>query len=124
MPEQAFIALPDYREYSTEEMKQRAAEFYAELRRRRTVREFSSRPVPRAIIEDCLRAAGTAPNGANMQPWHFVVVSDPGVKRQIRDAGSKKNMSSTMAKHRRNGWTRSLLWGQMSTSHSWKMRRI
>jgi len=90
MAEQGFIALQDYREYSIEEMKQRAAEFYAELRRRRTVREFSSRPVPRAIIEDCVRAAGTAPNGANMQPWHFVIVSDPAVKRQIRDAAERE----------------------------------
>ena len=90
MPEKAFIALPDYREYSTEEMKRRASEFHAEARRRRTVREFSSRPVPREIIEDCLRAAGTAPNGANMQPWHFVVVSDPAVKRKIREAAEKE----------------------------------
>jgi len=67
-------------------MRQRAAEFYAEMRRRRSLRDFSDRPVPREIIEDCLRAAGTAPNGANMQPWHFVVVSDPAIKRQIREA--------------------------------------
>ena len=86
----AFMALPDYREYSTEEMTRRASEFYAEARRRRTVREFSSRPVPREIIEDCLRAAGTAPNGANMQPWHFVVVSNPAVKKKIREAAEKE----------------------------------
>jgi nitroreductase len=67
-------------------MQQRAAGFYADLRRRRTVRDFSDRPVPREIIENCLLAAGTAPSGANMQPWHFVVVSDPEVKRQIRAA--------------------------------------
>lgn len=90
MPVNGFIALPDYREYSAEEMKRRAAEFVVELRRRRTVREFSSRPVPREIIEDCLRAAGTAPNGANMQPWHFVVVSDPAVKRRIREGAEKE----------------------------------
>ncbi len=80
----AFIPLPDYRAYPVEEMRQRAAGFYAELRRRRTIRQFSSRPVPRDIIENCLRAAGTAPNGANMQPWRFVVVGDPAVKREIR----------------------------------------
>jgi iodotyrosine deiodinase len=62
--------LPAYREYSTDEMRRRAAEFRTEVQRRRTVREFSSRPVPREVIEDCLRAAGTAPNGANLQPWH------------------------------------------------------
>ncbi|MBI3447424.1 MAG: nitroreductase family protein [Acidobacteria bacterium] len=65
-------------------MKRRAEEFYAEVRRRRTVRDFSDRPVPREVIESCLRAAGTAPNGANMQPWHFVAVHDPAIKRRIR----------------------------------------
>ena len=81
-----FIPLQGYQEYPIEEMQERAADFYANIRRRRTVRDFSSRPVPRAIIENCLLAAGTAPNGANLQPWHFVVVSDPGIKRRIRMA--------------------------------------
>ena len=67
-------------------MQRRAEAFYAELSRRRTVREFSDRPVPRALIETCLLAAGTAPNGANLQPWHFVAVADPAIKRQIREA--------------------------------------
>ncbi|MBN1934764.1 MAG: nitroreductase family protein [Anaerolineae bacterium] len=67
-------------------MQRRAGEFYAELARRRSVRAFSPRPVPRRIIEDCLRAAGSAPSGANMQPWHFCAVSDRAVKRQIRQA--------------------------------------
>ncbi len=80
------VPLSQYRAYPEEEMRRRAAEFYADIRRRRSVRDFSSRPVPREVIEDCLRAAGTAPNGANMQPWHFVVVGDPAVKRQIREA--------------------------------------
>jgi nitroreductase len=79
-----FIPYTSYQEYPVGEMKRRAAEFYADMRRRRTVREFSDRPVPREVIEDCLRAAGTAPNGANMQPWHFVVVSDPALQRRIR----------------------------------------
>ena len=81
--------LPDYTEYPAKVMRQRASAFYADLRRRRTVRAFSERPVPREVIEDCLRAAGTAPSGANMQPWHFVVVSDPAVKRQIREAAEE-----------------------------------
>jgi nitroreductase len=67
-------------------MQRRAADFYGQMRRRRTVRDFAGTPVPREIIETCLRAAGTAPNGANQQPWHFVVVSNPAVKRQIREA--------------------------------------
>jgi iodotyrosine deiodinase len=88
MADRAFIALPDYREYSMQEMKRRATEFQAEMRRRRTVREFSSRHVPREIVEDCLRAAGAAPSGANMQPWRFVIVSNPAVKKKIRDAAA------------------------------------
>jgi iodotyrosine deiodinase len=85
-----FVPLPDYREYPTEEMKRRAADFHTDMRRRRTVRDFSDRPVPREIIEDCLRAAGTAPSGANLQPWHFVVVGDPAIKRQIREAAEEE----------------------------------
>lgn len=84
-----FVPLAGYREYPPDEMKRRAAEFLDEVRRRRTVREFSPRPVPAGVIEDCLRAAGTAPNGANLQPWHFVVVSDPGIKRRIREEAEK-----------------------------------
>jgi nitroreductase len=86
MPEPKYTPLYQYHEYSEAEMKQRAADFYADVRRRRTVRDFSDRPVPREIIENCLLAAGTAPNGANQQPWHFAVVSDPFIKRQIREA--------------------------------------
>lgn len=79
-----FEPLPNYCEYPASVMKERAAAFYAEMNRRRTTRQFSDRPVPRAIIEDCLRTAGTAPSGAHQQPWHFVAVSDPEVKRRIR----------------------------------------
>lgn len=90
MTEPNLIPLPDYREYSTDEMKRRAADFYAELCRRRTVRHFSDRPVPREVIEECLQAANTAPSGANMQPWHFVVVNDPDVKQRIRAAAEEE----------------------------------
>lgn len=85
-----FIPLPDYREYPLEEMQQRAADFYADIKRRRTVREFSDRQVPLNIIKNCLLAAGTAPNGANLQPWHFVVVSDGTIKRKIRIAAEEE----------------------------------
>lgn len=67
-----------------EEMRQRAREFNDEIQRRRTVRAFDSRAVPREVIEDCLRAAGSAPSGAHMQPWHFVAVADPSIKSRIR----------------------------------------
>jgi nitroreductase len=90
MGQAKFVPLAKYREYSPQEMRQRAADFYADVRRRRTVREFSDRPVPRDIIENCLLAAGTAPNGANQQPWHFVVVSDSDIKRQIRQAAEEE----------------------------------
>jgi len=86
MTKPKFVPLANYREYSLEEMEQRAAVFYMDMQRRRTVRHFSDRPVPREIIEDCLRAAATAPSGAHMQPWHFLIVTDPVVKRQIREA--------------------------------------
>lgn len=71
-------------------MAERARAFYEEIRRRRTVREFSSAPVPRQVIDDCLRAAGSAPSGANLQPWHFVVVANPEVKRRIRAAAEEE----------------------------------
>jgi iodotyrosine deiodinase len=80
------IPLADYREYSVEEMRERVERFYQDMARRRTVRDFSDRPVPRDIIETALRAAGTAPSGANLQPWHFVVVSNAETKKKIREA--------------------------------------
>ena len=86
MPAANQIPLPHYREYPAPEMARRAAEFYDDMRRRRSVRDFSSRPVSRTVIETCLRAAGTAPSGANFQPWHFVAVSSPALKREIRQA--------------------------------------
>ncbi len=79
-----------YQEYPTPEMQKRADDFYADMLRRRTVREYSDKSVPREIIEKCILAAGTAPNGANLQPWHFVVVADPEIKRQIRIEAEKE----------------------------------
>ena len=86
MPGSGFSRLTSYRELPLEEMKRRSQSFGDEMSRRRTTRQFSNRPVPRQIIENCLTVAGSAPSGANMQPWHFVVVSDPEKKRQIREA--------------------------------------
>jgi len=93
MTDPRFIPLPSYTRLSEDEMKARAEGFRAELQRRRTVRHFSDRPVPRDVIENCLLAAGTAPNGANKQPWHFVVVGDPDIKRQIREAAEEEERS-------------------------------
>ena len=80
------IPLDQYREYPIEEMRRRLKDFYTDIDRRRTVRDFSDRPVPRDIIETALKAASTAPSGANLQPWHFAVVSGPETKRRIRIA--------------------------------------
>jgi nitroreductase len=80
------IPLDRYREFPIEKMRERIAEFYADVDRRRTVREFSDRPVPRDIIETALTAANTAPSGANLQPWHFAVVSGAATKKKIREA--------------------------------------
>ncbi len=85
-----FISLRDWPEYKPEEMRQRAADFQAQLLHRRTVRHFSDRPVAREIIEACLAVAGSAPSGANLQPWHFVVISDPHIKQQIRVGAEKE----------------------------------
>ena len=86
MHDYPFIPLPGYTEYPIEEMRARLHAFYEDVNRRRTVRDFSDRPVPRDLIEEALRAAGTAPSGANLQPWHFVVVSGAEAKRRIRVA--------------------------------------
>lgn len=82
--------LPGYRSYPTQEMAERARRFHADLLRRRTVRDFDPRPVPREVIESCLLAAGTAPSGANLQPWHFAVIEDPAVKKRIRAAAEEE----------------------------------
>jgi len=81
-----FLPLEGYREYPVDEMEKRAASFAEDLSRRRTVRDFSPRDVPREVIERCIEAAGSAPSGANQQPWHFVAIQDPEIKRTIREA--------------------------------------
>ena len=84
MPRAEFVPLTTYERLSEERMREEAQAFLAKMRGRRTVREFSDSPVPRDVIETCLLAAGTAPNGANRQPWRFVVVGDPELKARIR----------------------------------------
>jgi nitroreductase len=85
-----FIPLTSYREYPPAEMAERAHAFNADIQRRRTVREFTNRAVPREIIEQCLLAAGSAPSGAALQPWHFVAVSEPATKRTLRTEAEKE----------------------------------
>ncbi len=84
--ERQMIPYTEYQEVPLEKMKHRAWDFSKSMQKRRTIRHFSPRNVPHEIIKDCLRAACSAPSGANKQPWHFVVVSDPSTKKQIREA--------------------------------------
>ncbi|WP_444923600.1 nitroreductase family protein [Microbulbifer sp. DLAB2-AF] len=88
-PDKNFQPL-DFTCLDDDEMRRRAGDFFRLMRRRRSVREFSVKPVPREVIEDAVRAAGSAPSGANMQPWHFVVVENAEVKRRIRLAAEEE----------------------------------
>jgi iodotyrosine deiodinase len=93
LPEPQFVPL-NFHPLSIEEQTRRAEEFYQTLRQRRTVRDFSGDPVPFELIEQAIRAAGTAPSGANMQPWRFVVVKDVEIKRKIRVAAEEEEYKS------------------------------
>jgi nitroreductase len=88
-----FIPLK-FERLSPEESARRAAEFYALMDRRRSVRDFSSEPVPRELVETAIRTASTAPSGAHRQPWRFVVVGDPEIKRRIRIAAEAEEKKS------------------------------
>jgi nitroreductase len=85
-PEPEFVPLPADEPIAVDEMRDRVTAFCQQMEQRRSVRQFSTRPVPRDVIEAAVRAAHCAPSGANMQPWHFVVVGDPTMKRKIREA--------------------------------------
>lgn len=85
-----FEPLVTYQPYTEAEMIRRAEFFRDELSRRRTIRTFSDRVPPRAVIEAALRTAGNAPSGANLQPWHFVAVADPAIKTTIRLAAEEE----------------------------------
>lgn len=84
------VPLPSYIEYPLQDMRSRVKTYYEDISRRRTVREFSDKKVPKDIMELCIKAAGTAPSGANKQPWHFVAVSDPLLKNKIRVAAEEE----------------------------------
>lgn len=78
------LPLPDRANYSAAEMQCKSDDFLAHMQRRHTVRDFTSQPVSRMVIETCIKTAGSAPSGANHQPWHFVAIANPGLKQQIR----------------------------------------
>lgn len=88
-----FVPL-EFHERPAGEMAARARAFYEDMNRRRSVRHFDARPVPRDIVDDAILTAGTAPSGAHKQPWTFVLVGDPGVKERIREAAEKEERES------------------------------
>jgi len=93
LPEPEFEPL-EFARFPDSEMLARAREWYEECNRRRTTRHFSNDPVARELIEYAIRTANTAPSGAHLQPWQFVAIDDPGLKRQIRDAAEEEEYKS------------------------------
>ena len=85
-----FIPYADFARLSPDEMQKVSANFCERMKTRRTIREFSSESIPDNVIDNCIRAAGSAPSGANQQPWHFVVVKSADRKREIREAAEKE----------------------------------
>jgi nitroreductase len=99
MSEPSFVPL-EFQEVPVEVMRRRADEMLREMSLRRTTRQFSTRPVPRDLVEKAVAVAGTAPSGANLQPWTFVVIEDAETKRRIREAAEeeeRRNYAERMA---------------------------
>ena len=104
------LALPDRMDLKDVESLTRARDWFDFMSRRHSVRDFSDQPVPRAVIETAVATAGRAPSGANHQPWHFVAISDPAMKRRIRDVAEeeeRRRKNSTRAAVATNGSRRS-----------------
>jgi iodotyrosine deiodinase len=80
--------------YDAYEMTEKSADFLNWMDKRRTCRDFSSKPIPKAVIENIIRTASTAPSGAHKQPWTFCVVTDPGIKKEIRQAAETEEKES------------------------------
>ena len=90
MDQSIFVHYEGSKSYPIQEMQERSAKFLEDIQRRRTIRDFSDKIVPEDIIVNCLKSAGTAPSGANRQPWHFSIVSNPEIKRKIREAAEEE----------------------------------
>ncbi len=88
-PESKFVAL-DFQRLEPEVMRVRAQEFLADIARRRSVRHFSADSIPLDVLDNCIQAAGTAPSGAHLQPWTFVVVTDKQVQAKIKEAAEEE----------------------------------
>lgn len=84
------LNLPDRMDLTDTQMLEEATNFYDRMKRRHSVRDYSTRPVQRAVIEQCVRTAGSAPSGANHQPWHFVAIADPAIKKKVREAAEEE----------------------------------
>ncbi|MCB6179373.1 nitroreductase family protein [Rhodobacter sp. Har01] len=84
------LPLPDRVQLPPEESLRAAQDFLAYMRKRHSVRQYAPDPVPQAVIAACIAAAGTAPSGANHQPWHFAAIADPGMKARIRAAAEEE----------------------------------
>lgn len=80
----------DYQRFPPDQMIQRAREFESQLTKRRTIRDYENTPVPKDVIQSCIRTASSAPSGANMQPWHFSVITDATKKQEIRAAAEEE----------------------------------
>ena len=107
LPEPVFVPLPDSRRYSEPERLARAEAFYAEMKRRRTTRHFSSQPVPRRLIELAMLSAGTAPSGAHRQPWRFVAIDDAALKAKLRAVAEAEELE-TYSKRMTDEWREAL----------------
>lgn len=92
-----------------DEMRQRAEDFYARMDQRRSIRDFSTRPVPRELVELAIRAASTAPSGAHRQPWRFVAISDPELKRSLREAAEEEERENYEGGRFPEEWLQALL---------------
>ncbi|MBV7257231.1 nitroreductase family protein [Pacificimonas sp. WHA3] len=90
MPVYKPVPFTDFIDFADDEMSVRARTFYEDLRRRHSCRYFSDADIPRSVIEDAIRAAGTAPSGANHQPWHFAVIRSPEKKQEIRSGAEEE----------------------------------
>jgi len=107
LPEPRFVPLSGYERLPEAEMLARAERFYAQMERRRTTRHFSNDPVPRRLIELAVAAAGTAPSGAHRQPWRFVAIDDPDLKRRLRAAAEEEEYR-TYAERMTDEWREAL----------------
>lgn len=84
------IPLPDHADLTPDEMKAEAEAFASFMRKRHSIRDFKPDPVDPKVVEACIAAAGSAPSGANQQPWHFVAIRDPQMKARIREAAEQE----------------------------------